>query len=64
MDEEKFTAGDLFQRFIQPWVAGGSSQVPQYSVIQNSGHAYGDFVFSRGGMEYLSLKGYTAQVWM
>jgi uncharacterized caspase-like protein len=47
MDEDRFTAGDLFQRFIQPWVSGGSDQVPQYSVIQNSGHAYGDFVFSR-----------------
>lgn len=47
MDEDRFTAGDLFQKYIQPWVAGGSDQVPQYSVIQNSGHAYGDFVFSR-----------------
>jgi hypothetical protein len=47
MDQDRFTAGDLFQRFIQPWVSGGSDQVPQYSVIQNSGHAYGDFVFSR-----------------
>ncbi len=57
MDEDKFTAGDLFQRFIQPWVAGGSNQVPQYSVIQNSGHAYGDFVFSRGGNGVLVVHG-------
>jgi hypothetical protein len=47
MDEDKFTASDLFQRYIQQGVAGGSNQVPQYSFIQNSGHAYGDFVFSR-----------------
>lgn len=47
IDQDTFTAGDLFQNFIQPWVSGASDQVPQYSVIQNSGHAYGDFVFSR-----------------
>jgi hypothetical protein len=47
IDQDTFTAGDLFQRFIQPWVSGTSNQVPQYSVIQNSGHAYGDFVFTR-----------------
>jgi len=45
--EEQFTATDLFDRFVQPGVAGRSSQVPQYSPIRNSGHAYGDFVFSR-----------------
>src|SRR5262249_40374755 len=30
-------------------VAGNSNQVPQYTVIPDSGHAYGDFVFSRSG---------------
>jgi hypothetical protein len=47
MEQGKFTAGDLFQRFVQPGVAGRSEQLPQYSVIRNSGHAFGDFVFTR-----------------
>ena len=47
VDEKNFTAAYLFQRYIQPGVAGRSEQVPQYSVIRNSGHAYGDFVFTR-----------------
>ncbi len=47
--EDGFTAGDLFHKFIQQEVAGTSDQVPQYSIIQNSGHEFGDFVFSRGG---------------
>ena len=49
IDQDEFTAGYLFQNFVQIWVAGTSDQVPQYTVIPNSGHAYGDFVFSRGG---------------
>ena len=49
MEEDRFTAADLFQRFIQPGVAGRSDQVPQYSLIRNSGHAFGDFVFWRRG---------------
>lgn len=47
MDEDSFVAAELFQRFIQPGVAGRSDQLPQYSFIRNSGHDYGDFVFSR-----------------
>jgi hypothetical protein len=47
--EDGFTAGDLFHRYIQQEVAGGSDQVPQYSIIQHSGHEFGDFVFSRDG---------------
>ena len=47
MDIDVFTAMDLFDRFVQPQVAGRSSQVPQYSLIRNSGHENGDFVFSR-----------------
>jgi hypothetical protein len=47
MEQDKFTAGDLFYRFVQPGVAGRSEQLPQYSVIRNSGHAFGDFVFTR-----------------
>lgn len=47
--EDGFTAADLFHKYIQQEVAGTSDQVPQYSVIKNSGHEFGDFVFSRGG---------------
>ncbi len=51
IDDNAFTAAELFQRFIQPGVAGRSQQVPQYSLIRNadssSGDFYGDFVFSR-----------------
>jgi len=47
MDQGVFTAADLFNRFVQPQVAGRSNQVPQYSLIRNSGHEYGDFVFHR-----------------
>src|SRR5258708_38214549 len=49
MEEERSPDADLFQRFIQPGVAGRSDQVPQYSLIRNSGHAFGDFVFWRRG---------------
>jgi len=47
IEEDNFTAADLFQQFIQPAVGGRSLQLPQYSAIRNSGHEYGDFVFSR-----------------
>ena len=49
MEEDSFTAADVFHRFIQPGVAGRSDQVPQYSLIRDSGHAFGDFVFLRKG---------------
>jgi hypothetical protein len=50
IEDNTFTAAELFQRFIQPGVAGRSQQVPQYSLIRNAdtdGDFYGDFVFSR-----------------
>ncbi|SRR6266700_2615871 len=47
IDDDRFTAAELFSRFIQPAVAGSADQVPQYGVIRKSGHNYGDFVFSR-----------------
>jgi uncharacterized protein len=47
MEDEQFTAEELFSRFIQPLVAGRSGQVPQYDPIINSGHEFGDFVFRR-----------------
>jgi hypothetical protein len=48
ISDSQFTAAALFQS-IQPRVAGRSDQVPQYSLIRNSGHDSGDFVFSRLG---------------
>jgi photosystem II stability/assembly factor-like uncharacterized protein len=47
IEDDDFTALDLFNRFIQPQVGGRSDQLPQYSWIRNSGHEHGDFVFSR-----------------
>ena len=46
MELDRFTAADLFN-ILQPSVAGRSEQLPQYSVIRNSGHEYGDFIFTR-----------------
>ena len=51
MGDSEFTAAALFQR-VQPSVAGRSAQLPQYSLIRNSGHNYGDFIFSRGGRAF------------
>jgi TPR repeat protein len=45
IEDEQFTAEELFSRFIQPLVAGRSGQVPQYDPIINSGHEFGDFIF-------------------
>jgi hypothetical protein len=43
--DQVFTANNLFSRYVQEPVAGGSAQVPLFQMIQNSGHEYGDFVF-------------------
>lgn len=40
-----FTASDLFYGSIRQQVAGKSDQLPQYSIIRNSSHDEGDFVF-------------------
>jgi hypothetical protein len=40
-----FTASDLFYSSVRQQVAGKSEQVPQYSIIRNSSHDDGDFVF-------------------
>jgi len=47
MDQDVFTAADLFGNFVQPRVGGGSRQLPEYNPIRNSGHESGDFVFAR-----------------
>jgi hypothetical protein len=43
--EQAFTASNLFSRYVQETVVGGSKQVPLFQMIQDSGHEYGDFVF-------------------
>jgi len=45
MDEPVFTAEELFYRFVKQSVAGQAEQTPVYSIIRNSGHDGGDFVF-------------------
>jgi TPR repeat protein len=42
-----FTASDLFYTSIRQPVAGKSTQLPQYSILRNSNHDQGDFVFVR-----------------
>lgn len=50
IDQPAFTSEELFYQFIREAVSGKSNQTPKYSVIQNSGHESGDFVFfKRGG---------------
>ncbi len=44
-----FSAGGIFDQYIQVSVAGRSDQTPQYVPVRNSGHDYGDFVFVRSG---------------
>ncbi len=47
MEDNEFTAADLFQKFVKRGVAGRSKQVPQYSFIRDSGDEFGDFIFYR-----------------
>ncbi|HWY20498.1 MAG TPA: OmpH family outer membrane protein [Candidatus Acidoferrum sp.] len=47
MQDQPFTATELWAQFIQVAVAGNSEQTPEYSYIHNSGHRAGDFVFLR-----------------
>ncbi len=44
-EESMFTAEDFFYNYLRETVAGSAEQVPEYSVIRNSGHNGGDFVF-------------------
>jgi len=46
-DDMTFSAESLFEEFIRVSVAGQSEQTPLYTVIRNSGHDSGDFVFTR-----------------
>jgi tetratricopeptide (TPR) repeat protein len=47
VDEEMFTAGDLFALHLKQRVGGNSEQQPRYDIIRASGHEEGDFVFVR-----------------
>jgi len=47
MEENEFTGRKLFEKYIERRDASQSHGEPQYSVIRDSGHEYGDFVFSR-----------------
>jgi len=47
MPHNQFLAEELFYYHIKERVAGGALQTPEYSVIRNSGHEGGDFIFSR-----------------
>jgi uncharacterized caspase-like protein len=45
IDESVFTAEELFYRFVKQSVAGQAEQTPVYSILRNSGHDGGDFIF-------------------
>jgi uncharacterized caspase-like protein len=49
MEEEAFTARELFDRFLLPMVVGQSAQEPQYRPIERSGHEGGDVVLAKVG---------------
>jgi hypothetical protein len=51
-----FTASDLFYSSVRQQVAGKSQQLPQYSVIRNSDHDEGDFVFLKKGATFSDLQ--------
>ena len=48
VEQEVFTAEELFYASIKESVAGRARQTPEYSIIRNSGHDGGDFLFVRG----------------
>jgi len=45
MDQEMFTAEELFASRIKESVAGRAEQTPEYQIIRDSGHDGGDFIF-------------------
>ena len=46
-DQTVFTAEELFYGSIKESVTGRADQTPEYSIIRNSGHDGGDFLFVR-----------------
>lgn len=49
MDEDAFTARELFDAYLLPMVVGQAAQEPQYRPIERSGHEGGDVVLARVG---------------
>ncbi len=49
IEEDSFTAHDLYQEYVVQRVGGSSDQLPEYNAVRNSGHEGGDFVFARSG---------------
>ena len=47
MSQPAFAAEELFVGALQEQIAGQSDQLPEFQVIRNSGHAGGDFLFTR-----------------
>ena len=47
MDDNRFTAGDLYETYVKRKVAGRSDQDPHYFPVARSGDSGGDFVFFR-----------------
>lgn len=47
MDQNEFTAEELYYQYIKELVSGGSEQTPEYNIIRNSGHMGGDFYFKK-----------------
>ncbi len=46
-DQPVFTAEEIFVGRIKEFVAGNADQTPEYSLIRDSGHDGGDFVFRK-----------------
>ena len=46
-DKEIFTAEEFYLKSIKVQIAGKANQNPEYSLIRNSGHSSGDFIFIR-----------------
>lgn len=49
MEPSAFSARELFDRHILPFVAANADQEPQYRPIEKVGHEGGDLVFVRSG---------------
>lgn len=47
VEDKVITAEELFYGYLKEAVAGRSEQTPEYSIIRNSGHEGGDFLFVR-----------------
>jgi formylglycine-generating enzyme required for sulfatase activity len=46
IDKDYFTAEELFHGYVKESVAGNARQLPEYSLIRDSGHDSGDFIFA------------------